>query len=128
MDRGEKMFFKTGKNKVSDHERRRNKRASFFQSSYFLQINTTGGSGTSECWFNNISEGGLAFETRHSILKEGDEIKVLYKLGAQLRNDSLRIQSATKVFDKYRYSCTFINSDENRKLMIEEYFKSQSGN
>lgn len=117
------MFFKSRKKKDSDLEKRVDQRASFFQSSYFLPVNQGGAADTFECWFSNISEGGLAFETRAEKLHEGDEIKVLYKLGTQLRNDNLKIQFASRVLDKYRYGCAFMESDENRKLMINQYFK-----
>jgi len=118
------MFFKLKKKAVNEPEKRKGPRADFYQSSYFLPLKKEGESATYECWFNNIGEGGLSFETEKETLREGDEIQILYKIGLKLRNDTLKVLSARTSFNKYKYGCAFIDSDENRNLMIGEYFKS----
>ncbi len=122
------MFFKFKKKKSTDtdSEKRRETRTDFFQSSYFLPVSNGEESATFKCWFNNISEGGLSFETTENNLKEGDEIKILYKLGTKIRNDSLRIQFTSRFLDRYKYGCAFIDSDDLRKDLIDQYLKTNS--
>jgi len=120
------MFFNFKKKNDKGLEKRKEPRVRFYQASYFLPVSQSEESGTFECWFNNISEGGLSFETNLSKMKEGDEVKVLYKIGTKYRNDNLKIQFASRSLDKYKYGCAFVDSDENRKMMIDEYFKMKS--
>lgn len=120
------MLFKFKKNNQNKSEKRREPRASFYQSSYFLPVSMSDNVETFECWFNNISEGGLAFETSLDRMKEGDEVKVLYKIGTKYRNDKMKIQFACRKLDNYKYGCAFVDMDENRKMMIEEYLKTNS--
>ncbi len=123
------MFFKSKKSEDKIVEKRSVPRTGFYQSSYFLPVNA-GESGTFECWFKDISVGGAAFQTRDFQLKEGDEIKILYKIGAKLRNDKMTIRSARRVYDNFQYGCAFIDLDEGRNFIINEYYntnKSISG-
>lgn len=113
------MFFKLKKAEEQIVEKRSVPRTGFFQSSYFLPV--TDNSDTFECWFKDISQGGVSFQTRTDRLKEGDEIKILYKIGTKLRNDKMSIRSARKVYDNYRYGCAFIDPDEGRSFIINEY-------
>ncbi len=115
------MFFNSKKKKETDSEKRKEERAEFFQTSYYLPVRQDEESATFECWFNNISKGGLSFETKREDLKEGDEIKVLYKIGTKFRNDKLRIQFASRFLDRFKCGCAFIDADEERKYMIDEY-------
>ncbi|HPS58190.1 MAG TPA: PilZ domain-containing protein [Spirochaetota bacterium] len=123
------MFFKLKNSKsgsTEKTEKRKGPRAGFYQASYFLPANAEGESSTNECWFSNISEGGIAFETKENNLKEGDEIKILYKIGAKLRNDALKVLTSRTRYNKFLYGCAFIDSDENRNVMINEYVKTEA--
>lgn len=119
------MFFKLKKEKVVTAEKRKGPRAGLYQATYFLPANSTEDANMHECWFSNISEGGLAFETKENNLKEGDEIKILYKIGVKMRNDVLKVLTARKSYNKFLYGCAFIDADENRNVMINEYVKTE---
>ena len=115
------MFSKLRQKVQPGTEKRKVSRAAFYQSSYLLHMNNGIGSGAVKCWFMNISEGGVSIETGLSEMKQGDEIKVLYKIGPQYRNDSLKIQHASQAHDNYLYGCAFIDDDEWRSSIINGY-------
>ena len=121
------MFFKSKKEKDVTAEKRKGPRAGLYQATYFLPANSTEDANMHECWFSNISEGGIAFETKEDNLKAGDEIKILYKIGAKMRNDVLKVLTARTRYNKFFYGCAFIYSDENRNVMINEYVKTEAG-
>ena len=120
------MFFKLKRSKAENSEKRKGPRAEFYQASYFLPANTKEGEPTIyECCFSNIGEGGIAFETNENRLKEGEEVKILYKIGAKLRNDTLKVLTARARYNKFLYGGAFVDSDENRNVMINEYCKKE---
>jgi hypothetical protein len=113
--RGEKkMLFgkKTKNNRVFP-------RAEFYQPSYFIVENEDNRAAT-ECWFNNISLGGLAFESERDNLSDS-MINILYKIGPQLRKDKLQVKFSKKLMTKWRYGCQFVNVDEQRNSIIAGY-------
>lgn len=120
------MFFKSKKEKTEDTEKRKDPRAGFYQASYFLPASSTEDSAMHECWFSNISEGGIAIETKENLLQDGDEIRILYKIGSKLRNDTLKVLSSRSRFNRFIYGCAFSESDEERNVMISEYFKAEA--
>ena len=100
-------------------------RADFFQPSYFMvdsEINTS----TSECWFNNISQGGLAFESEKDGL-ENAVINILYKIGTQMRKDRLAVRFARKLMTRWRYGCQFLDPDPQRNELIGHYIDQKQG-
>ncbi len=119
------MFFKSRKEKIVNAEKRRGPRTGLYQASYFLPADSPEDSTMCECWFSNIGEGGIAIETKDNLLKEGDEIKILYRIGAKLRNDIIKVMTSRKRFNQYIYGCAFIEPDTERNAMINEYFKSE---
>lgn len=120
------MLFKSKKEKAGMTEKRKGPRAGFYQASYFLPANSTEDAHMHECWFSNIGEGGIAIETKEDMLKEGDEIRILYKIGVKLRNDNLKVLSARTRYNKFMYGCAFVEADEDRNVLINEYFKSEA--
>jgi len=121
------MITKFRKKTVKDKERRLNRRAEFFQSSYFLPLNEDAVAKSIDCWFNNISQGGMAVETVYGDVKNGDELIVLFKIGTQIRKETLKVQNISKVPGKYRYGCAFTDPDEQRKNIIEGYINRTAG-
>lgn len=120
------MFFKPKKEKTENTEKRKGPRAGFYQASYFLPASSNEDSAMHECWFSNIGAGGIAIETKENLLQDGDEIRILYKIGSKLRNDTLRVLSARTRYSKFLYGCAFIEADEERNVMINEYFKTEA--
>lgn len=120
------MFFKSKKEKAVATEKRKGPRAGFYQASYFLPANSTEDAHMHECWFSNIGEGGIAIETKEDALKEGDEIRILYKIGTKMRNDTLKVLTTRTRYSKFLYGCAFIETDEDRNTMINEYFKAEA--
>ena len=94
-------------------------RVDFFQPSYFIVENEEN-SPTNECWFTNISLGGLAFESDRDNLNES-VVNILYKIGPQLRKDRLQIRFTRKLMSKWRYGCQFISPDERRNELISQF-------
>jgi hypothetical protein len=94
-------------------------RVDFFQSSYYL-IENEGPSGTNECWFYNISLGGIGFESEKTDLINAI-ITIVYKIGSQYRKDRLKIKYSTRLISKWRYGCQFINDDDQRNKLISYY-------
>jgi hypothetical protein len=115
------MFFKKKKD-LNVEERRTYKRVDFIQSSYF-QID--GDSKIHDCWFNNISLCGLSIDVDDCGIKEGDEILVLYKIGTKIMKDRVRIIYITRMLDKLRCGCSFINKDDNRASLINKISDNQ---
>ncbi len=100
-------------------ENRAYPRVDFFQPSFFMVENDAVPSAT-DCWFNNISLGGLSIESDRERLDEA-EISVLYRIGRQMRKDRLRVKFSKKLMTKWRYGCQFMLPDEQRSSLIEEY-------
>lgn len=115
------MFFSSRKKVKKESEKRKESRADFNQLSYFIQVTDENESGVFDCRFHDISESGVALETNRKEMKEGDEIRVLYKIGTMLRKDNLKIQNASHNTSKNRYGCAFIDYDETRRSIINEY-------
>lgn len=100
-------------------ENRAYPRVDFFQPSFFMVENDAVPSAT-DCWFNNISLGGLSLESDRERLDEA-EISVLYRIGRQMRKDRLQVRFSKKLMTKWRYGCQFMLPDEQRSSLIEEY-------
>ncbi len=100
-------------------------RMDFFQPSYFI-IDSDGQQGTNECWFYNISIGGIGIESGKDNLAN-TTITVIYKLGSQYRKDRLQIKYSNRFFSKWRYGCQFLSDDDNRDKLIS-YFITQKTN
>jgi hypothetical protein len=98
-------------------------RASFYQPSYFIVENDESPA-ANECWFNNISLGGLAFESERDNLADS-VINVLYKIGPQMRKDRLQVKFAQKLMTKWRYGCQFVGSDDQRNTIIAHYIEKK---
>ena len=94
-------------------------RVDFFQSSYYL-IENEGKTGTNECWFYNISMGGIGFESDKADLINAI-ITIIYKIGSQYRKDRLKIKYSTRLISKWRYGCQFMNADDQRNRLISYY-------
>ncbi|MBN2160570.1 MAG: PilZ domain-containing protein [Spirochaetes bacterium] len=94
-------------------------RADFYQPSYFI-VDSDDTIAANECWFNNISLGGLAFESERSDLNKA-VINVLYKIGPQLRKDRLLVKFSRKLMSRWRYGCQFMSTDEQRNTIIARY-------
>lgn len=107
------MLFKKPENK------REYARADFFQASYFM-IPGTDKPATVECWCNNISEGGISFETDRNDLDD-NTIRVLYKIGSLYRKDDLKIKHAARLLSRWRYGCEFLSTDDHRNAVIANY-------
>jgi len=112
-----KWFGKSSKSaKDEAAEARKFERIEFFQSSFYTDKEIT-----HECWFNNISLGGLCFDTNSGDLSLEDTIKILYKIGIKIRNDMCVLRYKTKALNNWRYGCEFITPDEQRDEMIRMY-------
>lgn len=96
-------------------------RADFFQPSYFV-VDSSADSSTNECWFNNISVGGMAFESEQSDLKNA-VINILYKIGPHMRKDRLTVRFAKKLMTRWRYGCQFTDPDPQRNELIAHYIE-----
>ena len=94
-------------------------RVDFFQPSFFI-VEADAVQSASDCWFNNISLGGLSLESERERLDD-EVISVLYRIGQQMRKDRLRIKFSRKLMTKWRYGCQFMAPDERRSALIEEY-------
>lgn len=94
-------------------------RADFYQPSYFI-VDSDEAIAANECWFNNISLGGLAFESERDDLNN-TVINVLYKIGPQLRKDRLQVKFSRKLMARWRYGCQFVSTDEQRNSIIARY-------
>ena len=116
------MFFKSKKKEEEKTEKRKNPRTELYQASYYLPSAPEGDSATHECWFQNISEGGIAFETNENLLKAGDEVKIIYRIGVRVRDDSMKVLSARKSLNRFLFGCEFLSSDESRSEMIRKFF------
>jgi hypothetical protein len=99
-------------------------RAEFYQPSYFIVENDEK-SAANECWFNNISMGGLAFESERENL-ENSVVNILYKIGPQLRKDRLQVRFSRKLMSRWRYGCQFVNPDEQRNTIIAGYVEQRT--
>lgn len=102
---------------------RKHPRAAFYQPSYFI-VENDDSPAANECWFNNISLGGMAFESERNNLTDS-VINVLYKIGPQMRKDRLQVIFAHKLMTKWRYGCQFLSSDEQRSTIIAHYIEKK---
>ncbi len=99
-------------------------RVDFFQPSYFIVENDAVPS-ANDCWFNNISLGGLSFESEKNDLDKA-VVSVLYKIGALMRKDMLQVRFSRKLMTKWRYGCQFLLPDEQRNELIEKYVEQKT--
>jgi hypothetical protein len=104
---------------------REHPRADFYQPSYFIVENDESPA-ANECWFNNISVGGLAFESERDNLDQAT-INILYKIGPQMRKDKLQVMFSRKLMTKWRYGCQFVQSDDQRNTIIAQYVDKKLG-
>ena len=119
------MLFKSKKEITENTEKRKGPRAGFYQATYFLPAGSDTDSAMHECWFSNIGEGGIAIETKENLLHDGDEIKILYRIGSRLRNDTMKVLTSRTRYSRFIYGCSFIEADEDRNVLINEYFQSE---
>ncbi|MBN1534707.1 MAG: PilZ domain-containing protein [Spirochaetes bacterium] len=102
-------------------EERKHERIDFYQSSFFRTENGT--EKTNECWFNNISMGGICFDTENSDLEVGESIKALYKIETKIRHDQCVIRFKSKALNNWRYGCEFTAADQQRSELIKRYIE-----
>jgi hypothetical protein len=100
-------------------------RADFYQPSYFL-VDSSANTATTECWFNNISLGGMAFESEQGGLDDA-VVNILYKIGPHMRKDRLAVRFARKLMTKWRYGCQFTDPDPQRNQLIAQYIEQKQG-
>jgi hypothetical protein len=112
------------KNTDKNKEKRKYERIDFVQATYFKLAD--GESGIDECFLNNISTGGLSFDTKDRQLNIGDDIIIMYKVGTQLRRDNLRIKHVDRVFNNWRCGGKFLEDDFERDDMIRKYIENQN--
>ncbi len=98
-------------------------RADFYQPSYFI-VDNNANTATTECWFNNISIGGMAFESEQAGL-EDTMVNILYKIGPHMRKDRLAIRFARKLMTRWRYGCQFTDADPHRNELIGRYIEQK---
>lgn len=98
-------------------------RAAFYQPSYFI-VENDDRSNANECWFNNISVGGMAFESERDNLDDS-VVNVLYKIGPQMRKDKLQVKFSQKLMTRWRYGCQFLSPDDNRNVIISKYIEQK---
>jgi hypothetical protein len=94
-------------------------RADFFQPSFFIVEDDTNQKAT-ECWCNNISVGGLAFESERGNLNDA-MVRILYKIGNQTRKDSMQVRFSHRLMSRFRYGCQFTSPDPKRNDLISRY-------
>lgn len=99
-------------------------RVDFFQSTYFI-VENENQPVTSECWFYDISVGGIGFESEKDNLDKAT-VDVVYKIGSQYRKDRLSIQYTNRLISKWRYGCKFLSQDENRNKLISYYIEKRT--
>lgn len=120
------MFF--NKKSPQADEKRKFERVDFMQATYFMIAQGASGTGDApalDCWFNNISIGGLSIDIHDDTLALGDEIVVLYKLGSKLRRDRVVVRFIQRILNNYRCGCLYIDEDQDRTAIIQEYVHSQ---
>lgn len=100
-------------------DRRESKRIEFIQYTYFK---SEGIFEIRECWLNNISSGGISIYINCE-LAEGNEIVVLYNVGAKIRKDRVIVKHINKILNNWQCGCAFLESDDDRKLIIENILK-----
>jgi hypothetical protein len=98
-------------------------RADFFQKAYFI-VEGTSHSVTHECWFFNISLGGMGLESDRTDLKNAI-IDVLYTINTQFRKDRLLIKYSIKGISKWRYGGQFLNDDDARSTLISHFIEKR---
>lgn len=113
------MFFR------KNRENRSYERIDFFQSSYFLVEGEPQEQATNECWFTNISLGGVAFQAALEPQNADTTIRVLYRLGQHYRNDSMQVRFVRKLMSQWQYGCQFVDDDEARTDQIAEYIRKK---
>ncbi len=92
-------------------DKRRSERVDFVQSSYCVKPDGGGDTPSSyECWFKNISDHGVLFESKAK-LQVGDTLRLLYRKGSQYCNDEVRIVYIRRIFDSFNYGCAFTGTD-----------------
>ncbi len=112
------MLFKSAK-KSKKQEERKYERIEFYQSSYY-RFNKKDEK-TYECWFNNISLGGMCIDTDNGNVKLDEVIKVLYKIETKIRYDECKVRYMTKALNNWRYGCEFVREDPQRDELIKRY-------
>ena len=117
------MIFRRDKKGREPVQRRQFERIDFIQASYFTEADSGSGENAHDCWFNNISVGGMSFDIREESLREGDVIIVLYKLGTKIMRDRVLVQYARRVLNNWRCGCTFLDSDGKRDDFIIDYIE-----
>ncbi len=107
-----------------EKNKRKEERIDFIQATYYKIMD--GESGIDECFLNNISTGGLSFDTREKQVKIGDELIIMYKIGTHLRRDTLKIKHVYKIFNNWRCGGQFADADSEREQMIRKYIEHQN--
>ena len=111
--------------KKKKKENRNFARADFYQASYFKVEDEGKDAPINECWFNNISLGGVAIEADKNRLEKDKKIKVLYKIGTIYRNDLLSIRFGRKLMSRFRFGCQFVDEDDARDNLIKKYIEEK---
>ena len=109
--------------KKKEQNKRAFPRADFFQPSYFM-IEGDASQEAMECWCNNISAGGIAFESTRGDLNNAT-VKILYKIGMHTLKDRLRVKHANKLMTRYRYGGQFEALDNKRTEIIQRYVEAK---
>jgi hypothetical protein len=98
-------------------------RADFFQSSYFM-VDNNANRATAECWCNNISLGGISFDSEQAGL-DSAVVNILYKIGPHMRKDRLAVRFAKKFMTQWRYGGQFTDPDPQRSELIGRYVEQK---
>lgn len=98
-------------------------RSDFFQKAYFI-VEDDAHPVTHDCWFFNISLGGIGLECDRDNLVNAT-INVVYKVGTQLRKDRLQIKYSIKCISKWRYGGQFLHEDNARNTLISHFIEKK---
>jgi hypothetical protein len=111
-------FFLNKKEKKS--EKRRFERFDFIQSTFYKLPDTDK---VVECFLNNISIGGLSFDTKDNELSVNDTIILMYKIKTTMKKDTLIIRHIQRVFNNWRIGCEFKDEDPERNTLIIDFLQ-----
>lgn len=102
-------------------DQRKNTRIDLYQATYYKMPHDSPNSVIHDCWLNNISSGGISFDTNNNEIAQGDQIMLLYRLETNIRKDLVTVRHVRQVFNNWRYGCKFNSEDENRAKSIDSF-------
>jgi len=118
-------MFRKRNNSDTQAEKRRFDRIDLIQSSYYFPVSGDEKPETRECWINNVSVGGISIDIHPGDgLRDGNVIVLLYKLGAKIRRDNVKVLHCRKVINNRRCGCEFTEDDGKRDADIRAYIEA----